>query len=155
MSRGRKPIELDKEKFQLVVADIEATQKPSNRSQLWKLVEASDWARSQQPRPLTSQVAYLKAKEMGLTIATPVGKKGVFERANGPKRSRVSLNLVSSVGVGVPDNFKKLVAKMEKGSLKAAVKLKCLDCSDWQMKEVRNCKVTGCPLFPVRPYQKG
>jgi hypothetical protein len=47
-----------------------------------------------------------------------------------------------------------LIAKVENGSMAAAVKLKCLDCSGWVKAEVRDCVIRECPLYPVRPYQK-
>lgn len=31
-----------------------------------------------------------------------------------------------------------------------AIRAKCLDCSDWQSTEVRECTVTICPLWPWR-----
>lgn len=31
-----------------------------------------------------------------------------------------------------------------------AIRLKCLDCSAFQEKEVRLCPVTDCPLYPYR-----
>ena len=46
-----------------------------------------------------------------------------------------------------------IIARVEAGSLAAAVQLKCLDCSSWARQEVRDCTVTDCPLYPVRPYQ--
>lgn len=39
-------------------------------------------------------------------------------------------------------------------SLRAAVKAKCLDCMCWQATEVKNCTVSACPLWEVRPYAK-
>ena len=39
-----------------------------------------------------------------------------------------------------------------------AIRAKCLDCSCWQVKEVRLCPVTKCALYPFRfgknPYRK-
>ena len=35
-------------------------------------------------------------------------------------------------------------------SLKEAVRLKCIDCSAFQYSEVRDCKITTCPLHPFR-----
>ena len=39
-----------------------------------------------------------------------------------------------------------------------AIRLKCLDCSCFQLGEVRDCIVTTCPLFPFRlgknPFRK-
>jgi hypothetical protein len=52
-----------------------------------------------------------------------------------------------------PARYRRLVDKVEDGSLQAAIDLKCLDCSDYQVAEVRHCTVTGCPLYSVRPYQ--
>ncbi len=31
-----------------------------------------------------------------------------------------------------------------------AIRAKCLDCCCWQLKEVRLCEATGCPIFPYR-----
>ena len=44
-----------------------------------------------------------------------------------------------------------LIDRMEKGSLKAATTLKCLECSGFQRAEVRNCACPGCSLYPFRP----
>ena len=46
-----------------------------------------------------------------------------------------------------------IIAQAEQGSLPALIKLKCLDCVCWNRKEVRDCVVIECPLFPIRPYQ--
>jgi hypothetical protein len=42
----------------------------------------------------------------------------------------------------------------EKGSLPALIALKCLDCACGQRTEIRDCVIVGCPLFPVRPFQR-
>lgn len=36
----------------------------------------------------------------------------------------------------------------------AAVKLKCLECCNWQRNEVRDCTIGGCALWQYRPYQE-
>jgi hypothetical protein len=46
-----------------------------------------------------------------------------------------------------------LVDKALKGSMAAAVKLYCLECSSWVKAEIRDCVIVQCPLFPFRPYQ--
>jgi hypothetical protein len=48
--------------------------------------------------------------------------------------------------IGLP-----LVDKVEQGSMAAAVKLMCLDCSSWVKPEIRDCVIVACPLFPFRP----
>ncbi|RDJ34940.1 MAG: hypothetical protein DWQ19_08890 [Crenarchaeota archaeon] len=52
-----------------------------------------------------------------------------------------------------PERFLNLVEQIKGGSRTAAVKLKCLDCSNWQTTEVRHCPVRTCPLWAFRPYQ--
>ena len=46
----------------------------------------------------------------------------------------------------------------EKIPLKEVLRQKCLDCSNHQMKEIRNCAVVTCPLWPYRmnynPFHK-
>jgi hypothetical protein len=38
-------------------------------------------------------------------------------------------------------------------SRRAAINAKCLDCTCYQRLEIRSCAVTGCPLYPYRPYK--
>lgn len=33
------------------------------------------------------------------------------------------------------------------------VKAKCLDCSNFQREEVKNCPINTCPLWDIRPYR--
>jgi hypothetical protein len=35
-----------------------------------------------------------------------------------------------------------------------AIRAKCLDCSGGQVKEVRQCPITSCPLYPFRMGRK-
>lgn len=46
-------------------------------------------------------------------------------------------------------------AKANPKSLRAAVNGKCWDCCCGQRKEIRECHITACPLWNVRPYQSG
>jgi hypothetical protein len=41
------------------------------------------------------------------------------------------------------------------GSPRQIIKAKCLDCCNWERVEVANCTVVTCPLWRLRPYQKG
>jgi hypothetical protein len=40
-----------------------------------------------------------------------------------------------------------------------AIRAKCLECSNYHPKEVRNCEITDCPIYPYRfgknPNRKG
>ncbi len=56
--------------------------------------------------------------------------------------------------LAVPERFQKVFKKAyEKKSMRAAVNSKCLDCTCFQVKEIRDCSVHGCPLWKYRPYQ--
>lgn len=156
---GREAIKLDKVAFQAAVTSIEQEKQPKNRSELWKLVAESDFAKNTQPRPLTVQVAYIKAGELGIVMATPVGKKGsglAAARLSGTKRTskRIPLEMAAAVFKTVPESYHGLVKKMLGGSLKAGRKLNCLQCSNWQPSEVRHCGVHSCVNYPVRPFQQ-
>ena len=52
-----------------------------------------------------------------------------------------------------PERYRPLVNRAERGSMRAALALKCLDCSCWQVPEIKECAITHCPLYPYRPYQ--
>jgi hypothetical protein len=47
-----------------------------------------------------------------------------------------------------------IIDQEEQGSLPAAIKLMCLDCSNFVRQEVRDCVISWCPLYPHRPYQR-
>lgn len=36
----------------------------------------------------------------------------------------------------------------------AAIRLKCLDCSGWNIVEVKQCVIKDCPLYPFRVSAK-
>lgn len=150
---AKKAIVLDTVTFQHVISTLEKENNFSSRSALWKAVEETTWAKTCVPRPLTSQVAMLKAQEFKLTINTPLGRRGAVKGEVRHNKRKVSLSLIDDVKV--PDKYNSLLERLKKGSLKAAIKLKCLECSCWVSKEVGLCKVNACPLFPVRPFQKG
>ena len=48
-------------------------------------------------------------------------------------------------------NYKKAMAGKSKA---AAVKAKCLDCTNWQRVEITNCPCEACPLYLYRPFKK-
>lgn len=158
--RGRKPIEIDKAEFQQVVSKLEQERAYPTRAALWADVEQTEWAKTRVPRPLTSQVALLKAEELGLEIKTEKGKrgrsKGCGPVSSGGKKKKVFS--IQEVKNGIPVEEQKLLEKTlnraANGSLKARVKLMCMDCTGWQKKEIAECEIKKCPLFDVRPYKR-
>ncbi len=159
--RGRKAIEVSAADLQKAIAELEASQPDGqfpNRSSLWASLEDSEWAKTRSPRPLTAQVGMLLAKKFNTTINTPVGQRG-RQKGSGPvpgggrKKKAWPLHIVDAVKNSTPTKFHKIVDRAAKGSLKAAIKLKCLDCTCFQQKEVRLCELTSCSLWTVRPYK--
>lgn len=152
-------LEINKAEFQKIVTELEAAQTFSSPSHLWKAVENTEWAKGQKPRPLTSSVALMRAKDLGIVFVTLPGKirgnpnlggtgRGVrVPRSQKMKAFSESFQIMRKE---VPVQFHKLVTKAEQGNMRAALKLKCLDCSAWDAAEVRKCECTGCSLYPFR-----
>lgn len=149
---ARERLSPDKAEFQKVINDLEAAQTFSCLSELWDAVAETEWARTRHCRPLTNQVAAIRAKELGLTWKTVAGRKEDRHVPRGPVV--IAPAAVQQVIAMMPEKpTESVVAKIAKGSLRMAIKLKCLDCSNFQKKEVKNCPVTSCPLWAVRPFQ--
>lgn len=160
---ARTKLEINKVEFQKVVTDLEASQNFENPSTLWKAVEASDWGKTLQPRPMTAAVAYVRAKELGIIYKTQPGKRGIQSgpigggvprvRVPRSKKMKAFAETFAKLRKSTPKRYLPLVDKAEKGSAKACLKLKCLECSNWQSSEVKQCVIIDCPLFPIRPFQ--
>lgn len=169
--RGRPKLTLDKAEFQTVVTQVETTHKPTTHSQLWKLIEATEWAKGQSTRPLTAQVAMMRAAELGIIVTTPKGKKGDFGGKRNPakpgevrarKRKGMTTENLDAYIAKIPpralegasgDKLYTILEKAEKGNIKAIIKAHCLACSNFQPSEIRRCQVESCALYSIRPYQ--
>lgn len=163
---ARQKLEINKAAFQQVVTQLEAEKEFGNPSELWAAVESTEWAKNLQPRPLTRQVAYIRAKELGIIYKTQPGKRGPrvmteeqlarMREGRGQRRSRSEkmgafAESFEQMRKSFPAQFLPLIERAAKGSLRAALTLKCLECSAYQRNEVRQCEVFDCPLFPHRP----
>jgi hypothetical protein len=120
---------------------------------------------------ITSSIVLLRIKEWGLSVKTPVGKRGrpagcaiprklddqgnpIPRKRKGRKASETNLNAMRE-GEFVGEQYKGLLQRIENGSLTARVKANCLTCAGFMRTEIANCGCTGCPLWDVRPYQNG
>jgi hypothetical protein len=166
LKRGRKAIVIHKNELQNIIKSVEAEHKPATRSKLWELVAQTEYAKTREPRPLTAQVAMIKANELGIEITTPKGERGrkagqglpekAREALRGPrKRKTVAPEVVAKQKKMFAASLHPAVDKAASGSLRAAVKLMCVDCSGGCKKEVALCQIKTCPLWAFRPYQKG
>ncbi len=163
IQRGRKAIAVTPAELQEQIQTLEAMQpdgKFASRSALWQALSNTTWAKTRQPRPLSEQVAMIMAKNNNLVILTPVGRrgreKGCAPINTGGKRQRrlMPLHILTALKQDTPASLHKVCDKAAGGSLRAAVKLKCLDCSCGVMKEVALCTIKSCPLYHFRPYKR-
>ena len=165
-------LEIPKNELQVTISHVEKDGPLKNRAALFEAVANTTWAKCFQPKPVTASVAQLRAKEYDLNIKTPVGKRGrgpmtdahkaALKKGRGAKRvsraeklaanplAQQSLELIEKYS---PARYSNTVKSLRKGSLKAALKMKCLECSDFQTQEIKHCPVLQCPLHLVRPYQ--
>lgn len=144
--------------LQSLIDKVENTSSFNNRSALWKAVESLPEALACKPVPLTASRAYVLSKEFRSTIKTPLGKKGKQKGSSPPpnagrKGKVISLKVLTAIKNTVPTKFIAKYDKFKKGGMKAAIALKCHDCTCYQPKEIKNCEIISCSLFPFRPYQ--
>lgn len=56
----------------------------------------------------------------------------------------------------LPDAYIGVFTRAYEGkSLRNAINAKCLDCTACQRNQIKDCEITTCPLWSVRPYQAG
>jgi len=123
---------------------------------------------------ITKSVVMLRSIKWKLETKTKPGKKGraagvplsaeqkaAMQAGRGARKPRAEKFAADPVLVEgfkdlkkeTPERFLPLVSKLEAGSMRAAVALKCLDCSSHQPVEIRLCPCTSCPLYAFRPYK--
>ena len=159
---SRTIIPVDKNKLTAILADLENQQAFPNRSALLAKV-----AEVYNDPKVTVSIVYLRFKEWGITPKTPKGRRGIatgnkIGKSNnivsggrsikfaGNDKIRQALIQLNSI---VPEKYKPIVKRVVKGSMSAAVKLKCLDCCNYQTIEVKLCECRECSLWAFRPYQ--
>jgi hypothetical protein len=162
---------MNAEELRRAVSELEATRRFPNREALWRALAGTPWARG---RGLTAAALRCRARRLGVVPATPAAphrlgptSQGVAGRAlraaggpsadfrgreprTSPGRRGSKLVPLAVLRSQTPARFRRLVDRAEAGSVRAALRLKCLECSAWQPAEVRLCAVTACPLHHLR-----
>lgn len=159
----RKRIEFDRKAVQATIHDLEKSGPWSNRGKLLASL-AEHYGVS---------VATIAKWVVGMEIQTPLGRRGGeagdFGRSKGIKPARTqrtrrgmshatTLNILGNLPSFIKPHVKKKVEELcglaEKGSMKARLRLKCLDCVLYQPNEMRGCTSGDtCSIFPDRPYK--
>lgn len=160
-ARGRKPIQITSVILQDEIRKLERSQpdgKFANRSALWAALEATDFAKQCEPRPLTGQVAMVLAKHSNLDIQTPIGKRG-REPGQGPvnvgprKEKTIDPLHEKALKASVSPQYHGTVRKALKGNRQALAKLQCLQCVCEQRREIALCTLLNCSNWSQRPYK--
>ena len=174
---ARVAIEVDKQRLILAIQMAESNGPLRTQNDVWieaaklyntNLPQLGDW------KQITHSVAMLRATTWGIELKTlsargqgrkmspehiasmqanrgaRVSRKERFAKNDQIKESFIALRKRT------PINLHTLVDRVEKGSLKAAIRLMCAQCMGHEnvAKEVRNCTSKACPLYAFRPYQK-
>lgn len=166
---------VDRKKLEASIVEAEAGGPLANRSALHIAVEGI-YNLKEPPKQITSAVIGLRIKEWSLSCATPIGKRGRAkgESFGGVKGKRTSRSEKFQKNPKVISGFKKLrkelsvkfqdgkpafpssalsmMNRLESGSMKAAVALKCLDCAGGSILDVKLCNCNSCPLFAFRRW---
>src|SRR5579885_1464653 len=128
---GRTAIVLDRDELQNAVNQAEATQTFGTLAELWRVVA------KRLNTGLSHQSVALKAKQLGVTHKTVAGRLGGGKRKSCP----MPLPMADKLRKNFPPSLQTTVERAAKGSLRAAVKLHCLECSGGVRSEVANCQV--------------
>lgn len=156
MTRGRKPITIDKAELQKNTTETEEKFHPKNHTQLWELLSKTDWAILHNYKSGTLK-KYAKIYE--IQLQTQKGLKGNSENLRkNPGNRRKRLVVIENPEYWHQKYDKSLgettVNKFLDGNHRAAMKIKCFDCSGDSKKNVSNCPITTCSLWHSRPWKK-
>jgi hypothetical protein len=168
---------VDRERLEKAILSVEAGGPLSNQSTLFQTVatvynkDLPEPFRSLEPGTVRNRVL-----DWNLTIQTKPGKRG----RQGPMTDEHKAALLGGRGKRearaekfaadpaitaafvaqkkrTPVRLHTLIDRAEKGSMKAAVSLKCRECMGWDQETsgIRDCTSRACPLFAFRPFKPG
>ena len=85
---------------------------------------------------------------------TNVLRKSRFKEARNLTETQ-EIYLQSYLDRSVPEKHKIATERALYGQLprSGAIKIKCLQCTNYDREEIRNCSVLSCALHAVRPYR--
>lgn len=163
--RGRKPVEIDQTLLINTINEVEANGPLTNRSALYDAV--SSFLIQRGVHSATPSVVMLRIRKGNINVKTPIGQRGAGlakfrenktnDGDSSERRPRMSNGAANALRWyyrhSYGKRFSNLVNKAIRGSRKAAIALKCVDCMNGQLNEIKYCPCTDCPLHPFRPYQ--
>lgn len=169
---ARVAIEVDRDLLVKCIEEVEAKGPLGTQKEVWEKSATLYNGRTDKQEIAYSTVS-LRAKEWKISIKTPSArgrKKGTpmteahkeaMLAGRGKRRSKedkfkestVAQQALADLRRATPERFLPVLDKVEAGSRAAALKLHCLECSNFQTSEVRKCEITKCAIWLFRPYQ--
>lgn len=152
--RTKQPV--DKNELKRVIEELEKNNNYPGLTHLYAAVAETEWAKSHS-KPLTPSVILLRVQEYKIPTVTQPGRRGRtagVPHSGGARKRKQKNNAVGELARVTPLTYTALVERIRGGSKVAAIKLKCLECCSYQRIEVRECTVSACALWTIRPYQK-
>lgn len=163
---GRIKLQISKEDLLKQINNVETEREFRNRNELAEYIANTDWGKNFKPKPITASVVILRIEEfnLGSVIKTPKGKRGrqsgialsAEQKAAmqaGRQQKSISKDFIDRLKKNTPVTFHNVINRIQSGSIKAAIKLHCLQCSGYERNEVKHCQCLTCPLYAIRPYQ--
>lgn len=161
--KGKTAKNIDREILTSIVNDLEETEQFTNRSILFE--EVATAYESLTGEKISAALVYLRINEWQIDLKTPKGQKG---RAPGQKLSDEHKNALiagrkkeksynanyDEMFKRTPERYHRLIELTKTGNRRAAIKLNCLNCTAFSVKEVRNCSSDACAFYGIRPFQK-
>lgn len=154
-------IPIDTVRLQKEIDVAESNNTFKNQTELFEFIANTDWAKKTYKKPLSSAVLYLRYKQEALIVKTPKGKRG---RAAGTPINRTARKDKLAKNPNFKENIRllkrnnptaiKTIDKMAAGSLKAAVRVNCLNCCGGDKKSASQCNVLSCGLYLFNPFLK-
>ena len=158
---GRPKTVVSKDVLLNILHDIEKNGPLANRSLLWQAFDSHIDAIF---HGITGSIARSRMEQWRIEPLTPKGRRGRQKGVvinTGKRTSRKQKFESSPKAMKAFQNLRKntdkehlvIVDAIQNGSLKAAVKLHCIQCSGGSKSEVKQCGITSCPLWNFRPYK--
>ena len=158
---GRASVVITQDALTSVISELESKSEFTNVSALCEAVCATEWAKNLKNSAgnavtLQPQTVRNRIEMFAIAIKTKPGKRGNpgvagQTRERKPRSEKFAANDLVTQGLAAirtntPHGHKKLVDKIAAGSLKAAVRLKCLDCVNYEQSLIGDRSCLGCPL---------
>ena len=172
---SRATVLIDKDELLEELLKAESTDTFSTFNELYEYVSCTDWGQNQKKSngvecTVTVSVIALRVNQWNLKphLKTTAGKRG-GGKSNFPPEQKPRIPRSVKLGKRPDSNeikkqleeslytsngkYKNLIKQVMKGSMPAVIKAKCLECTNLQAYEVKNCTIKGCPLYALRPFQ--